>query len=257
MFHGKVAVAFGSLPRKGSPTKMALCSCFQLHSTFTFCCSVTQPCLTLCYPMDCSMPAFPVFHRILKSAQTHVHWVGDAIQPSHPLLPVSPALNISPNQGLFQWVSSSHQIAKVLELQLQHQSFHWIFRVDFLQDWLVGSLVVHGALKSLLHHHSLNVSVLWHSAFFMVQLSHWLSYDCWKNHSFDYRYLCHRIFIWAGFYVVSLKFFTVSILLQWVKWMWNIKYTKWSLFFMAFIFKGIFVFTWHLQCEIQKLSAYS
>ena len=73
------------------------------------------------------MPSFPVLHHFLEFA--HVHWVGDAIQPSHPLLPTSPpALNLSQRQGLFQWVSSSHQVAKVLELQLQHQSFRWKFR---------------------------------------------------------------------------------------------------------------------------------
>ena len=73
--------------------------------------------------MDCSMPGFPVLHHLPEFAQTRVHWVGDAIQPSHPLLSsYPPALNLSQHQGLFQWVSSSHQVAKVLELQLQHQS---------------------------------------------------------------------------------------------------------------------------------------
>ena len=69
---------------------------------------------------------------ILECAQTHVHWVKDAIQPSHPLLPTSPALNLSQHQGLFQWIGALHKVARVLELQLQHQSFQWIFRVDFL-----------------------------------------------------------------------------------------------------------------------------
>ena len=78
----------------------------------------------LCNPMDCSTPGFPVHHQLLELAQTHVHRVGDAIQPSHPLSsPSSPALNLSQHQGLCQQVSSSHQVAKVLELQLQHQSF--------------------------------------------------------------------------------------------------------------------------------------
>ena len=82
----------------------------------------TQLCLTLCDPMDCSTPGFPVFHQVLEFAQTHVHWVSDAIQPSHPLSSPSPlAFNLS-----------QHQEAKVLELQLQHHSFHWIFRTDFL-----------------------------------------------------------------------------------------------------------------------------
>ena len=78
--------------------------------------SVAQSCLTLCNPMDCSTPGFPVHHQLLVFTQTHVHWVGDAIKPSHPLLsPSPPTLNISQNQGLFQWVNSSHQVAKVLE----------------------------------------------------------------------------------------------------------------------------------------------
>ena len=95
-------------------------------------CSVTKPCLTLCDPMDCSTPASLSF-TISESAQTHVRWMGDAIQPSHPLsLPSPPALSLSQHQGLFHWVGSSHQVAKVLVLQLQHQSFHWIFRVDLL-----------------------------------------------------------------------------------------------------------------------------
>ena len=92
---------------------------------------VAQSCLTLCDPMDCSTPGFPVHHQLPKLAQTHVHRVGDAIQPSHPLWFPSPAFNLSLNQGLFQWVSSSHQVAKVLEFQLKHQSFQWIFRTDF------------------------------------------------------------------------------------------------------------------------------
>ena len=95
--------------------------------------SVAQLCLTLCDPMDCSMPGFPVHHQLLELAQTRVHWASDAMQPSHPLLsPSPPAFNVSPNQGLFQWVSSSNQVAKVLEFQLQHLSFQWIFRTDFL-----------------------------------------------------------------------------------------------------------------------------
>ena len=90
------------------------------------CCWITQLCLTLCDPMDCSMANFPVLQHFPELAQTHVHWVGDAIQQSHPLSsPSPPALNPSQYQGLFKWVSSLHQVAKVLELQLQHQSFHW------------------------------------------------------------------------------------------------------------------------------------
>ena len=77
--------------------------------------------------MDCSTPGFPVHHQILEFAQTHVHWISDDIQPSHPLSSLSlPAFNLSQHQGLFEWVSSSHQVAIVLELQLQHQPFQWI-----------------------------------------------------------------------------------------------------------------------------------
>ena len=90
-------------------------------------------------PMDCSTPGFPVPHHLLKFAQVHFYCIGDAIQPSHPLTPSSSPHNLSQHQGLFQWVSCSHQMTKILELQLQHQSFQWIFRVDFPQYWLVWS----------------------------------------------------------------------------------------------------------------------
>ena len=86
----------------------------------------------LCKPMSCNVPGFPVLHHLPELAQTNVHCVGDVIQPSSPLsTPSPPAFSLSQNQNLFQWVSSSHHVAKVLELQLQHQSFQWIFRVDF------------------------------------------------------------------------------------------------------------------------------
>ena len=103
--------------------------------------SVAQSFPTLGNPMDCSTPGFPVHHQFLELAQTHVCQVEDAIQPSHPLSsPSPPTFILSQNQGLFKWVSSSHQVAKVLKFQLQHQSFQWTFRTDFLLDWLVGSL---------------------------------------------------------------------------------------------------------------------
>ena len=123
--------------------------------------------------MDCSTPAVPVHHQLPKLAQTHVLWVSDAIQPSHPLSSLSPpAFNLSQHQGLFQWVSSSHQVAKVLELQLQHQSFQWIFRTDFLQDGLVGlPCCPRDSQESspTPQFKSINSSC---SAFFIVQLSH-------------------------------------------------------------------------------------
>ena len=95
--------------------------------------SVAQSCPTLCDPMNHSTPGLPVHHHLPDFTQTHVHRVGDAIQPSHPLTsPSPPTFNLSQHQGLSKWVSSSHQVAKVLEFQLQHQSFQWIFRTDFL-----------------------------------------------------------------------------------------------------------------------------
>ena len=95
--------------------------------------SVAQSCPTLCDSMDCNTPGHSVPHQLPELAQTHVHRVGDTIQPSHPLSSPSPStFNLSQHQDLFQWVSSSHQVAKVLEFQLQDQSFQWMFRTDFL-----------------------------------------------------------------------------------------------------------------------------
>ena len=135
--------------------------------------SVTQLFPTLCDPMNCSMPGLPVHHQLPESTQTHVHWVGDAIRPSHPLSsPSPPALNLSQHQNLFKWVSSSHQMAKVLEFHLQYQSHQWTPRTDFLRmDWL-DFFAVQGTLRSLLQHHSSKASILQCSAFFTVQLSH-------------------------------------------------------------------------------------
>ena len=137
------------------------------------CCSVTQSWPTLCNCMNFSTPGFPVLHRLPKLAQTHVYWVCEAIQSSHSLSsPSPPAFNLSQHQGLFKWVSSLRQVAKVLELQLKHRSFQEIFRVDFLKvDWF-DLLAIQGTLKSLLQHHSSKASIHWHSAFFIVQLSH-------------------------------------------------------------------------------------
>ena len=106
-----------SVQGRFSKPQLTLVNCAQVSS-------VTQSCLTLCDPMDCSTPAHPAHHQLPEPTQTHVHPVGDAIQPSHPLSsPSPPAFNLSQHQGLFQGVSSSHQVAKVLEFQLQHQSF--------------------------------------------------------------------------------------------------------------------------------------
>ena len=111
----------------------------QLFSSVQFS-SVAQSCPTLCDPMNHSTPGLPVHHQLPEFTQTHVHWVTDAIQPSHPLSsPSPPAPNPSQHQGLFQWVNFSHQEAKGLEFQLQHQSFQWTPRTALLQDGLVGS----------------------------------------------------------------------------------------------------------------------
>ena len=105
--------------------------------------------------MDCSTPGFPGHHQLLELAQTHVHWVSDAIQPLHPLSsPSPPAFNLSQHQGLFQWVRSSHQVAKILEFQLHHQSFQWTFElISFRIDWF-DLLAVQGTLKSLIQHYT-------------------------------------------------------------------------------------------------------
>ena len=133
---------------------------------------VTQSCLTLCNPMDCRMPGFPVLNNLPELAKTHIHSVSDSIQPVCPLLSPSTVLNLSQHQSLFQWVGSSHWVAKVLEFQLQHQSFWLIFRVySFRIDW-IDLLDVQGTLKSLLQHHSSWESILQRPAFFMVKLSH-------------------------------------------------------------------------------------
>ena len=100
--------------------------------------SITQSCPTLWDPMDCSTPGLPVHHQLLQFTQTHVHWVGDAIQPSHLLLcPSPPVLNLSQHQGLFQWVNSSHQVAKGLEFSFNiSPSNEHSGLISFRMDWL-------------------------------------------------------------------------------------------------------------------------
>ena len=135
--------------------------------------SVTQSCPTLCDPRDCSTPDLPLYHQLPEFTQTHVDWVDNAIQPSHLLSsPSPPAFNLSQHQGLLKWVKPSHQLAKVLEFQLQHQSFQCTFRlISFRMGWL-DLLAVQGTLKSLLQHHCSKASILQCSAFFIVQISH-------------------------------------------------------------------------------------
>ena len=138
-----------------------------------------------CNPMDCSMTGFTVHHQLLKLIHTHVHLVGDAIQPSHPLVPFSSHLQSFTALGSFPINQFFSSVAKILEFQLQHQSFQWIFRTDFLYDWLVDLLAVQGTLKNLLQHHSSKASILQRSAFFTIQLSHPYMTTGKINHSFD------------------------------------------------------------------------
>ena len=134
-----------------------------------------------CDPKDCSMPGLPVHHQLLEFTQTHVHWVGDVIQPSHPLLsPSPPAFNLSKHQGLFKWVSSSHQVAKVLAFSISPSNEHpgLIFRMDWLD-----LLVAQGILKSLPTPQFKNINS---SAFSFSNSPTFTSiHDYWKNHSFD------------------------------------------------------------------------
>ena len=136
---------------------------------------------------------FLVFHYLPEFAQTHVPWIGDAIQLSHSLLPPSPsAFNLSQHQGLFQWVSSLHQVAKVLELQVQHQSFQCIFRVDIHTVGLTGliSLLSKGLSRVFLSPtvQSINSSML--SLLYGLTLTP--IHDYWKNHSLNYKNLCQQ-----------------------------------------------------------------
>ena len=147
--------------------------------------SVTLSCPTICNSMDCSRPGLPVHHQLPTLTQTHVHRVGDAIQPSHPLLsPSTPAFNLSQHQGLFQWASSWHQVGKVLEFQLQHHSFQWNpGLISFRMDWL-DLLAVQGTLKESSptpQFKSINSSAL----SFLHSPTLTSIHDHWKNHSLD------------------------------------------------------------------------
>ena len=147
--------------------------------------SVNQSYPTLCDSMAHSMPGLPVNHQLPEFTQTHVHRIGDAIQPSHPLSsPSPPAPNPSQHQSLFKWVCSSHEVAKVLEFQLQHQSFQRNPRADLLQNGLVGSPCSPRdsqessptpQFKSI---NSLALSLLHSPTLTSI-------HDCWKNHSRD------------------------------------------------------------------------
>ena len=146
--------------------------------------SVPQSCLTLCKSKNSSTPGLPVHHQLPKFTQTHVHWVGDAIQPSHSLSSPSPlAFNLSQHQDLFQWVSSFHQVVKVLE-EPELQSFNeYSGLTSFRMHWL-DLLAVQRTLRSLLQHHSSKASFLWPSHFLIVPTLTSI-HDYWKNHSLD------------------------------------------------------------------------
>ena len=148
--------------------------------------SVAQSCPTLCDPMNRSTPGLPFHHQFLEFTQAHVHRIGDAIQPSHPLSSPSPAPNPSQYKGLFQWVNSSHEVGKVLEFQLQHQSFQRTPRTDLLYDYdgLVGSpCSPRDSQESspTLQFKSINSSAL----SFLHNPTLTSIYDHWKNHSLD------------------------------------------------------------------------
>ena len=146
--------------------------------------SFAQSCPTLFDPMDCSTPGIPVHHQLQEFTQTHVHWISDAIQPSHPLSSPSPNFSHSQHQGLFKWVSSSQQVAKVLEFQLQHQYFQWILRTDLFYDGLVGSPCSPNVAQESSptpQFKSINSSAL--SLLYSPTLTS--IHDYWKNHSLD------------------------------------------------------------------------
>ena len=146
--------------------------------------SVAQLCPTLCNPMSCSTPGLPVYHHLPEFTQTHVHWARDAIQPSHPLSsPSPPAPSPFQHQGLFQWVNSLHEVAKVLEFQLQHHSLQRNPRADLLQNGLVGSPCSprDSQESSPSPFKSVNSSVL----SFLHSATLTSIHDHWKNHSLD------------------------------------------------------------------------
>ena len=138
--------------------------------------SVAQSFPTLCDLVNCSTPGFPVHHQLPELTQTHVHRVGDAIQPSHPLLSPSPlTFNLSQHQGLLQWVSSLHQVAKYWSFIFNISPFNeYSELISFRMDWL-DLLAVQRTFKSLFQHHSSKASILQHSAFSIVSHIHiWL-----------------------------------------------------------------------------------
>ena len=163
--------------------------------------SVTQSCPTFCDPMDCSMPGFPVHSQLLEFARTHVHRVSDAPLLSHPLSPPSPpALNLSQHQGLFQLVGSLHQVAKVLEVQLQHQSFQCIFRVEIFFRISFRSPEYSQESSPAPQFKSISSSVL--SCLYGTTLTSIRDY--WKNHSFVGKVMSLLFNVLSRFVIVFL-----------------------------------------------------
>ena len=171
---------------------------FKFH-TYNLCCfPVTKSRPTLCNPMNYWMPGSSVLHYLQEFAQTHAHWFSDAIQPSHPLLsPIPLALNLFQHRDLFQWVGSYHQVAKLLELQLQQQSFQ-MNTLGWFPLGLTGlTLKSKDAQESsLAQFESINSSVL--SLLYGPTLTSMHNY--WKKHSFDYMDLCRQSAVSALFF---------------------------------------------------------
>ena len=177
--------------------------------------------------MDCSMPGFSVLHYLPEFAQTHVYWVGDAIQTISPFAtPSPPILNLSQHEGLFHWVGSLHQVAKVLELQ--HQSFQWLFRVVFLYDWLVwfpcspGESQESSPTPQFKSINSLAFSLLYGTTLTSL-------HDYWKNHSFDYTDLSQQrnvsVFKTLSRFVIAFLLRSKGLLISWLQspsmWFWG------------------------------------
>ena len=174
--------SFGLLKNRHSILEMSILLLLLSHSL----------CLALSYPIGCSTLGFPVLHCPAELAQTHGHWVGDVIQATHPLSPYSLlSHNIYQHQGLFWWISSSHQEAKLLKLPLQYQCFQWIFRTDLLKDWLVWSpCSPRDSQESSLTPQFKSINSLVLSLLYGPNLTS--LHDYWKNHSFDYMDLCQQ-----------------------------------------------------------------
>ena len=161
-------------------------------------------CPALCDPIDCSTAGLPVLHHLPKFAQVHVYCIGNAIHPSHPLmLPSSPsALSLSQHQGLFQWVGCSHQMTKILEVQ--HQSFEWVFRVDFPWDWLVwSSCFPRDFQESSSAPRFKNVSSSALCLLYCPTLT--TIHDHWKDHILDYMDLCRQSDAFALWHYASIR----------------------------------------------------